>query len=957
MKLFGTVILLIAITTAVVAGTTGKIVGEVKDAQSGEALIGATIVVEGTTLGAAANVEGYYVILNIPPGKYNLSVTSLGYTKKTVSEVMVSVDLTTTIDFSLNQTVLEIGEEVVVTAERPLVRRDLTSSEARVNADEIKTLPVSEVAEVLSLQSGITLGSDGAIHIRGGRTSEVAYWVDGISVSDVYDGSQAVQVDNNSIQELQVISGTFNAEYGQAMSGIVNIVTKDGEGAYHGSLSAYTGDYATSDGWGYNNRLIVVDGSESPDLTPGGIFYNLDDVNPFDNYNVEGSLSGPFPGLGDAATFYVSGRYFRTDGWLYGNSVFNPNGSIGFPLTPDVLVFDEDSNVVAVRLPDNPVRMNNRERKSGQAKLTYQLSGSAKLSLSGLASKIEYRDYSHDRFLSPDGDVTKYDDGYNVSALWTHTLGPTSFYTLTLSFFEKVFKEFLYANTLDSNYIVDPNFATVQSNEFRPGGTNNHRFRRNTETRAVKFDYTDQISKLHQLKFGVEAKLHQLYLEDYNLTFDEPLFQTTGIYVPVIPPRDGPLYQEYTRKPLEFSVYLQDKLEYERMIVNVGLRFDYFKSKGQILSDAADPNVYLPRKIENQFHDLNGNGLQDAGEASTTLEERLAYWYEDAKPKSNLSPRFGISYPITDQGILHFSYGHFLQIPSFIHLYQMPEYKVTTASGIQGVFGNPDLEAQQTIMYEFGLQQQLTDDLSFDVTMFYRDTRDWVTTSSSIDVGDPGSSTSAYTMYVNRDYANVRGVTLSVTKRPSSMWSLNFSYTFQIAEGINSNPDDELAAQRNNEEPARTLTPLDWDQTHTANLTLGFGESDWGAYVIGRYGSGLPYTPSISQAEAQGQDVARIVTNNSRRRPENYTVDLRVFKNFTVAPLNLSFFLKVFNLFDRRNEISVYGETGRASATVDNLGLGGITGTDRTNAPESYLVRPDYYSEPREIQLGVEVNF
>jgi hypothetical protein len=189
------------------------------------------------------------------------------------------------------------------------------------------------------------------------------------------------------------------------------------------------------------------------------------------------------------------------------------------------------------------------------------------------------------------------------------------------------------------------------------------------------------------------------------------------------------------------------------------------------------------------------------------------------------------------------------------------------------------------------------------------------------------------------------------------MWSLNLSYTFQVAEGINSNPDDELAAQRDNSEPARTLTPLDWDQTHTLNATLGFGETDWGAYLIGRYGSGLPYTPAINQAEAQGQDVARIVTNNSRRRPENYTVDLRLFKNFSLAPVNLSIFLKVFNLFDRRNEIDVYSETGRASATVETLGIGTVSSAGRVNPVEAYLTRPDFYSEPREIQFGVELNF
>src|SRR5207253_98179 len=163
------------------------------------------------------------------------------------------------LDLQLASTVVEASPEIVITAERPVIRKDLTSSEARVDAQQIHTLPVSEVSQILSLQSGVTVDPGGGIHIRGGRTSEVAYWVDGVSVSDVYDGGQSVQVDNNAVQELQVISGTFNAEYGQAMSGIVNIVTKDGGQQYHFNLSSYTGTYAISDGWKFDGNPFYMD--------------------------------------------------------------------------------------------------------------------------------------------------------------------------------------------------------------------------------------------------------------------------------------------------------------------------------------------------------------------------------------------------------------------------------------------------------------------------------------------------------------------------------------------------------------------------------------------------------------------------------------------------------------------------------------------------------------------------
>jgi carboxypeptidase-like protein/TonB-dependent receptor-like protein/outer membrane beta-barrel protein len=947
-------LLILLAPAAMLGGTTGKIVGHVKDSQTNESLAGVNVLIQGTTLGASSDVEGFYTILNIPPGSHTIIASAIGYIKKSVTGVSVSVDLTTTLDLEMAATVVEVSPEIVITAERPVVRKDLTSSEAHVDAGQIHTLPVSEVSQVLALQSGITVDAGGGIHIRGGRTSEVAYWVDGVSVSDVYDGHQAVQVENNAVQELQVISGTFNAEYGQAMSGIVNIVTKDGGSQYHGNLSSYTGSYATSDGWKYNGAIFYVDPTLfEANRASNELFYNLNSIRPFDDRDIEGSLSGPVPGISQM-TFYASARYLKNNGWLYGDRLLNTDGTPAFNTTGK-FILDPSGAIIGVRVPDNPVPMNDRERISGQAKLTYQFTGTMKLSLSGLASKIDYRDYSQDWQVVPDGDVRKYDRGYEGSALWTHSLNSTSFYTINLAFFRKGFKEYLYENPLDPRYLVDPNLANKGLYEFNSIGTNLHHFQRLTETRDGKIDYTSQINRLHEIKVGVEGKLHRLYLEDYNVA---PAFDARGNYIPAIPSATSPLYQEYTQQPIEFSGYVQDKLEYERMIVNLGVRYDYFNSKGLVPADPNDPNIFNPAKPEHRV-DLNHDGVFSDSEQSnpSVLAQRLNYWYRKASAKHTVSPRFGISYPITDKGILHFSYGHFLQIPSFINLYQNPGYKVTTQPGVQGVYGNPDLDAQKTVMYEIGLQQQLSEALSFDVTGFYRDVRDWVTTSAQIPLRDPATATTYYTMYVNRDYANSRGITLTVNKRPNDLLSLVFSYTFQVAEGNNSNPDDEQAALLANKEPSRTLTPLDWDQTHTANLTMGIGRQGWGVFVLGRYGSGLPYTPVINQAEARGVDAARTVQVNSRRRPETYTVDLRAFKNVGLGPLSVSLFLKVFNLFDRRNEVTVYGQTGRASATPEALGAQNISGTGRLNPVDAYLIRPDYYSEPREVQVGAELEF
>ncbi|HCD53050.1 MAG TPA: TonB-dependent receptor, partial [Balneolaceae bacterium] len=229
MKRFKQILLVLSLLLlpAVLFAQSGKITGKILDADTKEPLIGATVGIQGTTKGAIADIDGNYLMLNVPPGTYVLEARYIGYATVVVQEVIVRTDLTTTQDFELALESFE-GEEVVVVAERQAVIKDITSSEARVSSEEIEKLPVQEVTDVIQLQAGVNVGNNGAIHIRGGRASEVSYVVDGIRVTDDYDGSNGVRLENAAIQELQVISGSFNAEHGQALSGVVNVVTKSG---------------------------------------------------------------------------------------------------------------------------------------------------------------------------------------------------------------------------------------------------------------------------------------------------------------------------------------------------------------------------------------------------------------------------------------------------------------------------------------------------------------------------------------------------------------------------------------------------------------------------------------------------------------------------------------------------------------------------------------------------------
>ncbi|HDZ58538.1 MAG TPA: hypothetical protein ENH47_00545 [Ignavibacteriales bacterium] len=310
-----------------------------------------------------------------------------------------------------------------------------------------------------------------------------------------------------------------------------------------------------------------------------------------------------------------------------------------------------------------------------------------------------------------------------------------------------------------------------------------------------------------------------------------------------------------------------------------------------------------------------------------------------------------MAFPITDRGVVHFSYGHFFQIPNFELLYTNPEYKFGQGTGNLGIAGNPELKPQQTISGEVGVQQAFSDDISIDLTMYFRDIRNLAGTRAD-EIRLFGGSAS-YSQYVNSDFGSVLGVVFTLTKRLSNNWAATIDYTFQQAKGNASDP----AATRNQiaggEQPEIQLVRLNWDQTHTLNFTFSYNTEDlWGFAFIGRYGSGFPYTPDFSL------NVSSLLTNASLK-PPTFNVDLRAYKDFMLgSSLRLSFFMRVYNLFDIRNEINVYNDSGTADFTIEEF-LRRNDGNPNflVNSLDEYYRNPTFYSEPRRVEVGASFFF
>ena len=981
---------------------TGKISGTIVDSETNEPLPGANVIIQGTDMGAATNINGNYTILNVAPGIYNLRITMMGYKTTVIEGITVKIDLTTARNVEMDPTVVETGEVVTIVAERALVQPDQTSSVASIDAREITNLPVQSMQDVLELQAGVVrTGND--FHIRGGRANEIMYLVDGVEVTDVYEGeSMGAKVEKDAIQEMQLVSGTFNAEYGKAMSGIVNIITKEGGKKLSGKINVYAGDYMSNDDV-YSVLTDVKPGPVDPEtgeITEIESLYNpLKDLNL--TLNTDFTLSGPIPLLNNKLSFFVNGRYISRDGYLYGSRWFTPQGLPG------------DSSMVA---------MDPWESYSALAKLTFQLNPRVKMNYQLMWDKSHeaIRSYVRAYKYVPDGLRQNNSESQTHMLTLTHTLSKRTFYELRLAKMSRKTNSYLYedpystphwlvsvqdslgnplyeldpvilgkdsVDQLVSNlndqgianeWIVDPDDPdgymhpeytdTPTSFSFQNAGTERDQIYRDYGFMNAKLDITSQITPVHQVKMGFEGKIHDLKRDDYDLIAKKNESGTEDIvpYTPDIPLVTSLNRDYYNYKPIEMSAYLQDKIELKKMIINIGFRVDYFDPDATIPSDVRDPDIIRPLKNEHIYTNWDEEYAStlsqvdlDAYKASLTeytIEERKSFMRKKVDPKLNLSPRIGIAYPITDKGIIHFSYGHFLGMPGFQYLYNNADYKMQSGGGNR-ILGNPDLRPEKTVHYEIGLQQQFGDDIGLDLTLFYKDTRDWVGSSP---LYKTVSASIGYSKYVNKDYSNVYGMTLDLEKRFSNFFSTRVYYAYQLAEGTYSDPKDAFDDVYNSGDPEElrvALLPMNWDQRHTLNAYATMTTKGWVFTATFKYKSGRPYTPSISKAELTGGASYIGWTANSQRIPASNSLDLRILKSFPIGGLRLKLYAVVYNVLDERGVTGVFGTTGQPDFDTNTYADYHGYRSDRIGSYNEQIRRPDYYQPPREIQLGCSVEF
>ena len=894
MKYFNWLLILtlpfLTFSSSLLAGTTGKIIGTVMEYGTGSPLPGVNVVLSGTNYGASTDTDGNFLMLNLPPGDYDVEVSMLGYQTILKKGVRVSIDLTTSLKFALEEKPI-MGQEVVVFAERPLVQKDITSRQAYIDSKEITELPVRDFKDVLALQAGVSKDASGRLHIRGGRSGEIAYLIDGVYVEDplkggfgneleessitrqTMGGNLGLAIDEEAIDEMVVISGTFNAEYGNVMSGIVNIVTKEPSQRYTGKAEI-TSDFLNTSPYRQVNS-IVADKNPIIDASSGQrLFYGAPEEN-FQGYpamvdvpgQFQGSFSGPIPLL-KKLSFFVSGKYSNNNSYL-------PHGF-------------------------------NLER-GYFAKISYHFSPMLKINYTENYSRQIFQVYSHAWKYIPQNqglnDVQQRRHILNI----TQTLSPRTFYSLNFSASNQGSEFGVW--DWNQNRFLNPDLEYQKGErdnelEFYIRGTDDLYLNSTSDLYTIKGDLNYQSGFHHEFKTGFEVKYNKLT----SLKRLEPWPDEGGANRTISLDKD----------PLEGAVYIQDKMEYDYLIINAGLRFDYVDvraRKWEFIDNPLSPLVNTP-------------------------------------PSSQISPRLGMAFPISETMIFHFSYGHFFQFPNYADiysnlLYQNPENMSKEAFVI---VGNPGVEPQKTVSYESGLKFQMSQNSVLEVNAYYKDLENLLGTHFYRQ-----QLIYKYSVFTNVDYGSVKGIDFSLRLRHPRYFNAILNYTYSVANGNSSFATDQAYNAYLGLEETKQEYPLDFDRRHNISTSFTFtyprraGASSWEKAILSnmnlnlvvQYASGFPYTPVTD-------DPTLFIPPNSARMPWTGTVDIRLEKRWPVSGTQIGGFLEVNNLFDKLNAIRVQPYTGKLWDTgkLDLL----ATGTD-------YVHDPSDAGSPRLIRVGALVMF
>jgi outer membrane receptor protein involved in Fe transport len=986
-KILLTFAVLCLIPMAVYSQVTGNIAGRIVDKATGDPLPGVNVTIDGTFRGAITDLDGFFRILNLPAGGYTTRANYIGYRETAMEDVRVSVDHTTPIDFQLEATTLELGETIVVTAVRDLIRRDETNTQIISTAEDIAIMPVRGIQQIASLTAGVVKSDNNDdMNVRGGRRGEAAVYVDGVLVNDPYNNAVRVYLPNDAIEEMSVQTGGFNAEYGDAMSGIVITTTKAGTKDYHGTFEVITDEFL---------------GSTSKEFGLGTYSYG------YNEYTA--SISGPIvPGMNH--TFYLSGarRYKKdqTPSWGWAENENKPAQFTGGPIPGNS---DQDwsaSGKVKVHLtPEMDVRAS-----GSWTDRTF----SANYLEDGLGSTLGMNPlYVYDTEHAPQWQS----EHRSFNLTFTHTPSPTTYYDVKLNYFytfrenyDRAFGADLIKygdprynplDDIDANYGQSYNDRIDPLDYFAPGAQFDEYFKNKTTYFGIDVDFTHQMDKYNTLKAGVEYKYHTLrsyrmrepvklasksdltLLERYRLAdvdfYGYDMYGSevdNGDYFNVkrdagLTPTSG-FDKQAPYNPIIMSAYFQDKIEFGDLVLNLGLRYDRI-----------DPNAWQFKEQEAELKDdgsiVSGTGMFGGNEIFDASD------VEDSEIHQFISPRVGVAFPISENTVFHGQFGKFYQAPQLADLYLCPFFldSWVNRGGYFIEMNNPNLEPPKTTSYEIGFKQALGTVGAFRLTAFYKETE------GLVQVIPVQTDVTEIAFSYNGDFGVIKGLDVMFTLRRYKNFALKFNYELQFANGTGSGTlsNRDIAWQNGGAGNYPKFTqPLDYEQRHSGSLNMDYrlGKNEGptlfdvrplentGLNLLFTFNSGRPFTrmqltnqfPFSGRYDNDGISEIPYSAVNTEVSPWNFRFDLRLDRRFDlpVGDAAITVFAYVLNVLNSKNVKDVWSTTGLADDTGYRSTTAGSEAYNNYSSAEKQLYRMremDYfnYGIPRQIRVGAKIEF
>ena len=932
MRILKPITILCVLAGMLFAGQTGKISGRVTDSQSGEALAGCNVLVQGTSMGAATDANGEYFIINLSPGSYYLAFSMIGYASYTAEFVQVNIDVTTPVNAALTTEALQMAG-VSVTAERPAIENTLTSSKHIVSGDIMGAMAITDVNDVIKTLPGV-IEFGGDLHIRGGRSGEEMYLVDGASVTNAVMGGQAIPVNPNMIGELQLITGTFNAEYGQAMSGLFNTVLREPAEGFSASFSFRTSlgqDYFKTDAGDFNGADVYAETMEI-----------VDDAG---NYTAAGASD-----------------YKKTE---FGGDKTIMDFSAGWGSGPMGFFF-------SFRQLNDPGRLPGlaEELQNIQAKVSYQMGNNLKLGFETLM-------YSHNGIYDPTYDAGRMDAGMDVwQWLWAmdqypvteesaNQFGLTANYVMSANTNVTVrvdmmkrtqedgaqssggkFVDFEMGDghndqvtaTTTYNGAEGPNHTKVMEDRANSNAwyslenVYGHYFKSDETITTIGVHGTSQMNNRHLLKAGFDYRMFDIDRSGHDVWYGRTLGYTES----------NPRLQHNSfgdAKPTEIAAYVQDQMEFNDMIVNVGFRFDGF--------NAGSDKGYWATGIEDMAADTSLNPFDPSKRKATEM-------------KTLISPRLGISFPVGDNMAFRYAYGSFFQRPELYSLLNnhMAQMDGGTESGFFIYLGNANLDPMRTDVYEMGMQYSMANDLKLDVSGYYKDISNLIGSQEvysipfqDTETGDwsEGDAFEAahYSFMTSDHYGNIRGLEMSLAKTGASGLTGRASYSYSISRGtasdkINAGNGSLTQATGGIAANIMTMTVLDWHRPHVFNgyvdyhMDMGGMLDRAGVNLTFNYSSGLPVSARSGVAGAALDE----------RAPATTDVNLKLDATLALGPVNPTVYLLIENVMNKQNVVYVAdpGSYFDEASAYHDIAAG---------SANNLLA----YGKPRTMNLGVQIDF